>query len=163
VAGAGAPRRRPFWLGGVVVALGLVWIQGALAVPRTATYAVVGPGVFPLLVGIGLVALGALLLAAIARGAAFEPQDAEDADPDRPASWRALGLTTAAGLAPVLLARRLGFPVAAAVTFALTARAFGSRRPDRDLALGLALGAACWVLFSRLLGLALPGFPPLGL
>ena len=50
-----------------------------------------------------------------------------------------------------------------AVTFALTARAFGSRRPGRDLALGLALGAACWVLFSRLLGLALPGFPPLGL
>jgi putative tricarboxylic transport membrane protein len=145
------------------VVFGLVWLWGALSLPQAATYAVVGPGVFPALIGAGLVVLGAVLLLAVARGQAFEPQQAEDADPGRPPSRRALWLTAVAGLAPALLARRLGFPVAAALTFALTARAFGSRAPGRDLAIGLALGAACWLLFSRLLGLALPGFPPLGI
>jgi hypothetical protein len=27
---------------------------------------------------------------------------------------------------------------------------------------GAVLGVSCWLLFSRLLGLSLPGFPPLG-
>jgi putative tricarboxylic transport membrane protein len=63
----------------------------------------------------------------------------------------------------VFLVRPLGFPVVAAVTFALVARAFGSRRLAFDLALGLGLGIACWLLFSRFLGLALSGFPLAGL
>ena len=68
-----------------------------------------------------------------------------------------------AGAVPIVVVRPLGFPVAAAITFALTARAFGSRRLPLDLLVGFLLGAACWLLFSRLLGLSLPGFPPLGL
>ena len=66
------------------------------------------------------------------------------------------------GLIPVFVIRPFGFPIAATLAFALTARAFGSRRLLLDLGVGLILGIACWLLFSRLLGLALPGFPPLG-
>jgi putative tricarboxylic transport membrane protein len=156
------PPPRPWGLGVGVIVFGLVWLYGALSLPQAATYAVVGPGVFPAAIGAGLVVLGALLLVAVARGERFEPQETEDADvtrlPSRPAFWT----TVAAGLIPVLVIRPLGFPVAAALTFALTARAFGSRRLLLDLGVGLALGGACWLLFSRLLGLALPGFPPLG-
>lgn len=121
-----------------------------------------GPGLVPALVGAGLILLGGLLVLAVARGERFEPQDAEDADPTRPPSRRALWTAVAAGLAPIPVIRLLGFPIGAALAFALTARAFGSRRWPIDLLLGLLLGTACWALFSRVLGLALPGFPFLG-
>jgi putative tricarboxylic transport membrane protein len=155
-----AAARRPYWLGLAVAAWGVVWLHGAWALPQGATYAVVGPGLFPALVGAGLVVLGALLVLAVARGETFDPQGTEDADADRPPSRRAFWLATAAGVLPILVVRALGFPIAAALAFALTARAFGSRRLARDLAGGLALGTACWLLFSRLLGLSLPGFFP---
>jgi putative tricarboxylic transport membrane protein len=160
--GTSGPSARPWGLGIGVVAFGLVWLRGALSLPQQATYAVVGPGLFPAAVGAGLVVLGVLLLVAIARGERFEPQETEDADAGRAPSRTAFWTTVAAGLLPVVVLRPLGFPVAAALTFALTARAFGSRRVVLDLGVGLLLGAGCWLLFSRLLGLALPGFPPLG-
>jgi putative tricarboxylic transport membrane protein len=161
-AAGAAPARRPWWLGGAVIALGLVWLYGALSLPQAATYAVVGPGFFPALIGAGLVALGVLLLVAVARGERFEPQDAEDVDASRAASRGAFWTTVVAGVIPVFVIRPFGFPIAATLAFALTARAFGSRRLLLDLGVGLILGIACWLLFSRLLGLALPGFPPLG-
>ena len=153
------PPSRPWWLGVAVIALGLVWLYGALSLPQAATYAVVGPGLIPAVVGAGLVVLGALLLVAVARGERFEPQETEGADVMRLPSRAAFWTTLAAGLVPVLLIRPLGFPVAATVTFTLTARAFGSRRLLLDLGVGFLLGVGCWLLFSRLLGLALPGFP----
>jgi putative tricarboxylic transport membrane protein len=159
--GRAAPERsgaaRPYWLGLVVIALGAVWLGGARTLPQAATYAVIGPGMFVTLVGGGLVVLGVLLLVAVARGERFEPQDAEDADPERPTAWPAFGLTTLAAALPIAVLRPLGFPLAAALTFALVARAFGSRRPAKDLGIGVALGVACWLLFARLLGLELPG------
>jgi putative tricarboxylic transport membrane protein len=154
---------RPWALGVAVILFGLVWLGGAFSLPQAATYAVVGPGLFPTVIGIALVLLGALLLVAIARGERFEPQEAEDADVTRRSSSPAFWTAILAGLVPVFTIRPLGFPVAAAISFALTARAFGSRRVVLDLGIGLALGVACWLLFSRLLGLSLPGFPPLGL
>ena len=158
----GRSASRPWWLGVAVAVWGLVWLYGALSLPQAATYAVVGPGFFPAAIGAGLVVLGLLLLVAIARGERFEPQEAEDADLSRPPSRASFWMATAAGVVPIFVIRPLGFPIAAAFAFALTARAFGSRRLLVDLAVGLALGLACWVLFSRLLGLSLPGFPPLG-
>jgi putative tricarboxylic transport membrane protein len=160
---APAPATRPWGLGVAVVVFGLVWIYGALTIAHAATYAVVGPGLFPALIGAGLVVLGALLLVAVARGERFEPQEAEDADASRRPSRAAFWTTVVAGAVPIVVVRPLGFPVAAALTFALTARAFGSRRLPLDLVVGFLLGAACWLLFSRLLGLSLPGFPPLGI
>jgi putative tricarboxylic transport membrane protein len=145
-----------------VVLFGVVWLHGALSLPQAAPYAVVGPGLVPAVVGGTLIVLGALLLLAIARGERFEPQETEDADATRAPSRMAFWTTLAAGLLPVVVIRPLGFPVAAALTFALTARAFGSRRLALDLGVGFLLGAACWFLFARLLGLSLPGFPPLG-
>src|SRR5262245_40094483 len=156
-------RERPWWLGVAVAALGAVWLHGAWSLPPTATYAAIGPGLFVTIVGIGLLVLGALLVVAAVRGERFEPQEAEDADASREPSRRAFWLTVLAGVLPVFLVRLLGFPVAAALAFALVARAFDSRRLAFDLALGLGLGIACWLLFSRFLGLPLPGFPVAGI
>jgi putative tricarboxylic transport membrane protein len=153
-------RTRPWWLGVAVAALGGVWLHGGLSLPQMAVYAAIGPGLFVTLVALGLIGLGGLLVVQVARGERFEPQEAEDADPTRPASRRAFWLTVLAGVVPVVLIRPLGFPLSAALTFALVARAFGSPRLLLDLALGLGLGLACWLLFARLLGLTLPGLPP---
>jgi putative tricarboxylic transport membrane protein len=160
---ASTPAARPWGLGVAVILFGLAWIYGALTIAHAATYAVIGPGLFPALIGAGLVVLGALLLLAVARGERFEPQETEDADASRRPSAAAFWTTLAAGAVPIVTVRPLGFPIAAALTFALTARAFGSRRLPLDLLVGFLLGVVCWLLFSRLLGLSLPGFPPLGL
>ncbi len=137
-----------------------MWLYGALALPQAATYAVVGPGLFPAVIGSGLVVLGVLLLVGVARGEPFEPQETEDADTSRRPSAAALWTTTAAGVLPIFLIRPLGFPIAAAITFALTARAFGSRRLLLDAVVGVLLGLACWFLFSRLAGPVPPRLPP---
>ena len=159
---SGRPARRseaarPYWLGLVVMALGGVWLHGALNLPRHVTYAVIGPGVFPGVIGAGLLVLGGLLVLAVARGERFAPQEAEDADPDRPPSWTAFGLTLLAAALPVVTIRPLGFPLAAAISFALVTRGFGSARLWLDAAIGLTLGLGSWLLFARLLGLGLPG------
>jgi putative tricarboxylic transport membrane protein len=140
--------------------MGAAWLREARALPQVGGYALLGPGMFVTLVAVGLLALGGLLLVAVWRGERFAPQEAEDADTSRPASWPAFGMTAVAAALPILLIRALGFPLAAAVSFALVARAFGSRRLVVDLGWGVLLGAACWLLFSRLLGLSLPGLPP---
>jgi putative tricarboxylic transport membrane protein len=49
-----------------------------------------------------------------------------------------------------------GFVLAGAVLFAGVARGFASRRPARDLALGLALSLAVFFFFVRFLNVNLP-------
>ena len=111
------------------------------------------------LIGAALVILGALLLAQIARGERFEPQDAEDAIANAPTSWPALLTAMAAAALPLLTIRWLGFPLTAALSFALVTRAFGSRRVLFDLVLGAILGTIAWYGFT-LLGVTLGGFLP---
>jgi putative tricarboxylic transport membrane protein len=150
---------RPWWLGAAVIAVGGVWLSGALRLPQGAQYAQIGPGVFPALIGAGLVVLGVLLLVQIGRGEQFAPQESEDALADAPPSWPALLTALVAVVIPVVAMRRLGFPVTAGLVFATVARAFGSRRLLLDLALGLVLGFVCWYGFSALgvtLGAPLP-------
>ena len=65
-----------------------------------------------------------------------------------------------AGIAlPLVAMVPLGFPITAMGTFALVARAFGSRRLGFDLAVGAVIGGVAWWSFSTLgvnLGKALP-------
>jgi putative tricarboxylic transport membrane protein len=52
-----------------------------------------------------------------------------------------------------------GFVIAAAIVFACTARGFGRRALLVDGAIGLALGLAIFLMFSKLLTLTLPSGP----
>jgi putative tricarboxylic transport membrane protein len=144
------PGPRPWWLGGAVVAVGALWLYGAVQLPIVATHARIGPGMFVAIVGGALVLLGLALTVQIARGTRFEPQDAEDAVAGQAPSRKAL-LTALLGAAlPLYTMERFGFVVSAALVFALTARAFGARKPVLGLAIGAALGAATWFGFSAL-------------
>jgi len=141
---------RPWWLGVGIIAMGAIWLYGAVSLPQTAQYAAIGPGLFVTLIGLALVILGGFLLWQIAHGEEFAAQDSEDAMAGAPADWTAfLTAVVAAGL-PLLTMRTLGFPVTAAISFALVARAFGSRRLLLDIVIGAVLSVVAYFGFSRL-------------
>ena len=56
------PPARPYWLGLLVVAMGVVWLYGASQLPQGARYAAVGPGLAVTIAGLGLVVLGVILM-----------------------------------------------------------------------------------------------------
>jgi putative tricarboxylic transport membrane protein len=125
-----------------------------LRVPATSN--VVGPKFFPTLVGIALIAVGALLGTEVLRGRVAEPEAGEDVDPTRPTDWRTLLLLLAALVVHLLLMVLIGYVLAAAALFWGAAFALGSRRWLRDAATGVLLGVVLYVAFTRGLGLRLP-------
>jgi putative tricarboxylic transport membrane protein len=157
--GRPAAPARPYWLGHAIIAIGCVWLYGAASLPQTAQYAQIGPGLFVTVIGVVLIALGGILLAQIARGERFAPQEAEDAMADAPADKPAFFTALAAAALPILTMRALGFPITATLSFLLVARAFGSRRLVLDIAVGAVLAAISYWGFTRLgVGLG-PVFP----
>jgi putative tricarboxylic transport membrane protein len=135
-----------------IVLLGMLVAAGGLQVPGEAVYEGVGPRVVPAIVGVALALAGLAFGVSVLRGARF-PAAAPPAD--RGALAWILGSLAAA----VVLVQPLGFAPTAGLVFAATARAFGSRRIAADVALGLALGAAVYLVFARGLGVSLPGGP----
>jgi putative tricarboxylic transport membrane protein len=133
-----------------VCALGLFFVAGAFSIAGDAQYAGVGPRVFPYLIGGGLVILGAALGVTARRRARAEGE---------PVRRAALGWIVAGLVLAIAIMQPLGFPIAATAVFAFTARGFGSRRPGRDVVAGAALGVLIYVVFSRGLGVSLPGGP----
>lgn len=140
-----------------VLALGALALWQAAVIPASPIYAQVGPTLVPYLVAAGLLALGAGLTVAALRGgwSADLPEVAEVP----PANRRALALMAAGLLANLALIGPLGFVPAATVQYGLTCAAFGSRRPLRDLAIGLAVTFAAFLLFARALGVNIGAGP----
>jgi putative tricarboxylic transport membrane protein len=151
---------RPYWLGLGIAAIGAVWIYGALSLSQTAQYAKIGPGLFLMVIGIVLIALGGLLILQIARGEVFSPQETEDAEADAPTNWPAFAYAAAAAALPIFTMKPLGFPITGALSFTLIARAFGSRRSTLDLGIGIVLAVVSYLLFVQL-GVTLGGPLPL--
>lgn len=135
-----------------VVALGAALAIAAYLLPDAPGYAQIGPRLFPGLVAAGLLLIGGLLLKEALTGGFRHTPD----DPRAAFDWRAFGWISAALVAQMLLIAGLGFVLASTLLFAATARAFGSERPWRDLAIGLLLGAAVYFIFTRALTLNLP-------
>jgi putative tricarboxylic transport membrane protein len=144
--------------GAILAGLGALAAYGGSLLPGVPGQDV-GPSVFPMVIGAGLIGCGALVAFGIGRS--FEapgPADAEGAVPPRSASrfggLRAL-LPPALLILYVLVVERLGFLPTAAVLVLVTALALGARL---RLALPLALAAplAVHAVFSRLLRVPLP-------
>ena len=135
--------------GGGLIALGaLIAVETAMA-PTLAARAVVGPALFPYAVAGCLAAVGVALLRE-ARSAAAP--HAKGLELDFQALWLVAG-----GLAVQFLTlEAVGWIPSAAVMFAVTARAFGARRWGVNLALGAALAAVVYVVFTLGLDLNLP-------
>ncbi|HEY8610332.1 MAG TPA: tripartite tricarboxylate transporter TctB family protein [Roseomonas sp.] len=131
---AGTPRA-DLGVGLFVVLLGLLTLYAAWVIPDSPLYAQVGAKAVPYLVGAILVALGAALSAVAARGG--WSGELEEAMAAPPTNWRALGLLGAGLLVQIALIDWLGFVIAATIQYVLVCAAFGSRKPLRDLGIGI--------------------------
>jgi putative tricarboxylic transport membrane protein len=150
----GASAHRPD-VAGLVIAAGLLLLAliifwDASAVQLGQTYGL-GPKAMPYVVATGT-ALRAIANFALAWRGDFPERE----DYDAKAIILILG-----GLAALIAIIGLGggFIPATAVLFAATARAFGRRAVLVDLAIGLVLAIAVYLLFDKLLTLALPAGP----
>jgi putative tricarboxylic transport membrane protein len=116
----------------------------------TSTYGV-GPEAMPTAVAAGLALLAVANLVMALRGGLPERESA-----DRTAILLILG-----GLAAliVLIGIGGGFIPATAILFAATSAAFGRRAIATDLAIGLVLALAVYLVFDKVLTLSLPAGP----
>jgi putative tricarboxylic transport membrane protein len=146
---AGTPRA-DLGVGLFVLLLGLLTLYAAWAIPESPIYAQVGAKAVPYLVGVILVALGIGLSITAARGGWSWRLEEEMAAP--PTNWRALGLLGAGLLVQIALIQWLGFVIAATIQYVLVCAAFGSRKPLRDLLIGIVVTLGAYLGFSHLLG-----------
>jgi putative tricarboxylic transport membrane protein len=140
--------------GAVAVAVGLLLLglfvgYETTVIPTTPIYAKVGPKVFPFLIAGGMVLIGAALFRYAWTGA-WQPEEQDDAGPP---DWRALGWLGFGLVFNVAFIQILGFILASTVLFVAVARAFGSRKLARDLAIAFVFAAVCYFGFVRVLGI----------
>ena len=147
----------------LLLALGALVLGDALTMDVEITQrGPVGPKTVPIVVGIGLLVIAALLAVDVLRGGRGEAEGGEDIDLSEPADWRTVLLLAGVFLGAAVLIEPVGFPVAGALLFWGAAFALGSRRFDRDPLIAAVLSLATYVIFNNLLGVPLPGGPLMG-
>ena len=130
---------------------------GACAAAVTATlsgeggYAGIGPNFMPALVSGGLIAVGVWLLYEALTGGWRRR-----AEEGRRFNTRAFAWVSAGLFVHMALIGWAGFVIAGTALFVFVARAFGSHRFLRDLAVGVALTLAIYIFFTQLLNVNLP-------
>ncbi|NUK00144.1 tripartite tricarboxylate transporter TctB family protein [Streptomyces lunaelactis] len=122
----------------------------------------VGPKTVPIVVGIGLLVVAALLAVDVLRGGRGEAEGGEDIDLSEPSDWRTVLHLAGVFLAFAVLIGPLGFPIAGALLFWGAAFALGSRHLDRDPLIAAVLSLVTYFVFDNLLGVPLPGGPLMG-
>ncbi len=140
----------------VMVVVGVFLIVDALSL--TAEFAKVdpvGPKLFPLVIGSGLLVCAVLLAVATMRGSRGTPDDGEDIDTSGPADWKTVGLLVALFVATVALVDVLGWVIMGALLFGGAATILGNRHWIRNLAIGLALSLVSFYAFYVGLGIPL--------
>lgn len=140
-----------------VVAMGIVILLETRDIRVPQAFSSVGPRVVPTVIGWGLVVIGAWYAIDVVRGHTAAPsEDSEDADPTLPADWKVLGGLAIALASYAVLMDPAGFVIASAVLFVMAAFSMGSRQIVRDIAIGLAVSLATFLVFSEWLGIRLP-------
>ena len=141
-----------------LVVLGLVVLyESTLIAADVSQRGPVGPRAIPVTVGVMLLVLAVVHAVDVARGGHGEAEAGEDIEAGTKADWRTVALVAAAFIANIFLIEPLGWPLAGALFFWVTARALGSRHAIRDAVIALALGFLSFLVFAYGLGLALPG------
>ncbi len=142
-----------------LLALGVAALAATTQIHSAADgWSVSGPRFVPL---IGSLAVIGLALAAFVRTlwrpdlelARFAAAESEQTH------WPTPGAIMAALLGYVALLAPVGYALATTVFFVVAARVLGSRRPGRDVVVGVLLGAITSYAFTRWLGVRLPVGP----
>jgi putative tricarboxylic transport membrane protein len=142
-----------------LLALGVVALLATAAIPSTRDgWSISGPRFLPLVVSIALIVLAVVFLA---RTFVRPDRDLADHAAAEAAKthWPTPVLVTASLVGYVLALAPLGYALATAVFFTISARILGSERPLRDGISGIALGAVTSYAFTRWLGVRLPVGP----
>jgi putative tricarboxylic transport membrane protein len=149
------------------MALGGLLAAGAVSIPSDAGYAGVGANFLPWLVATALLVCGGWLVYE-ARSGGFRALEAPD--DETAANWRCMAWVSAGLLLNALLITHIGFVLSCTLLFVLAARGFRlsmgqdvpARRMLRDAATGLVISAPAYWLFTKALGLTLPGLTRTG-
>ena len=140
--------------------LGVLVLVDAIRIPTDfAQRGPVGPKAVPIVVGVLLLVVAALLARDVLRGGKGEAEGGEDIDLTAPSDWRTVLLLSAAFLANAALIGVVGFPISGAILFWGAAYALGSRNFVRDPLIAAGMSIITFVLFNNLLGVPLPGGP----
>ena len=109
----------------------------------------------PAAIGVGLIALGGFLLL---RATVRPDLDLARRVADEAAltDWRTTGLTMVALVGYALTLGPLGYVLATTWFIPIVARILGSRRPIRDVVVGVAIGIVVYLAFTQFLGVRLP-------
>ncbi len=142
---------------GLVVAIGLALLLGAASIAIPGSSNTVGPRFFPYLVGAALVAVGLALGVLVWRGQRAPSEDNEDVDANAGTSWVSVAVIAVAFMAHALLINVVGWPLAVTLMFATVAKALGARGWWQPLAAGGVVSVVVWLVFVKLLNVALPG------
>ncbi len=141
----------------VLVAVGAFVIYDALSLEAGfAKVDPVGPKMFPVVIGVVLIALAIVLAIAIPRGSVGEADAGEDVDPDAPSDWRTVGLLVGLFVATILLVQPLGWAITGALLFGVAATILGSRHYVRNIVIGAVLSVGSFYAFYSGLGIPLP-------
>ncbi len=152
--------------GAVLGGLGLV--AGATQISSDAGYGGVGPNFLPWVVGLLVAVCGAFLVWESLSGGyreREEPSGAEHGD------WAGFGWVSAGVLLNAALITTLGFILSCTLCFVFAVRGFqwSEGRPDwrprawlRDAAIGAAIAAPVFWMFTQLLAINLPGLTSTG-
>lgn len=146
---------------GLMLAVGLVYEAMAMNMPR-GSLAYPGPGLFPMIIGILLIAtaLGCLLQEIVPRMRSKDP--AASSVPDEGAAAadkRNVGKTvqlTALMIGYIFLLKPLGFPLAIFAFLALAIRIFGYRKWLPTLAMAAVIASLSYLSFVVWLKVSLP-------
>lgn len=141
----------------VMVCVGVFVIYDAVALPGGyAKVDPVGPRMFPIVIGIGLLVMAVVLAVAILRGSQGEPDGGEDIDLDEPSDWRTVALLVGLFVAVIVGVLPLGWAIMGAVLFAGAATILGSKHYVRNIVIGTVLSVGSFYAFYSGLGIPLP-------
>jgi putative tricarboxylic transport membrane protein len=152
--------------GVIVIALCMAW--GATFIPSQSGYAGVGPNFLPWVTVVALLLCGAWLVWQAWSGGF---RDMEAPSGAAHGDWRALAWVSGGILANAALITRIGFILSCALCFVLAVRGLrgsegkaegGVRQTAIDAAIGLALAAPVYWMFTKLLAINLPGITGTG-
>jgi putative tricarboxylic transport membrane protein len=163
-------------VGAGVLVLGALMAWGATGISGEAGYGGVGPNALPWLVSLALLACGGFLVYEAASGgfrhlesAESEPAAGEGGAPG--ADWIALAWVAAGIVANAALITTAGFIASCTLCFVLAVRGLrhaegrpqgGARGVALDVATGALISAPAFWLFTKLLGINLPGLTSTG-
>ena len=136
----------------VLVLVGGFLVYDALSLPGGyAKVDPVGPQLFPMVIGIGLLVTTFLIVRSQS-----EAEAGEDIDPNLPSDWRTVGLLIAMFVALIVLVVPLGWAIASALFFAGCATVLGSKHYVRNILIGVVLSVGSFYAFYSGLGIPLP-------